>query len=95
MRHGLQSRGRFTLFWVTVADEPGQLAEVLDSVGSLGGNVLSVDHHRDGTDRDFGTVKIHITVETRSREHIAEILEGLSGYVVSETQPGRGSVSPS
>ncbi len=95
VRHGLQSRGRFASFWVSVPDEPSQLAKVLESVGSLGGNVLSVDHHREGTDRDFGTVKIHITVETRSTEHIKEILQGLSDYVVSETQPGRANVSPS
>lgn len=93
VRHGLQSRGRFASFWATVPDEPGQLAEVLTTVGSLGGNVLSVDHHREGTDREFGTVKIHITVETRSHDHIAQILDGLEGYKVSGTQDGRGNGS--
>jgi threonine dehydratase len=83
VRHGLQSRGRFASFWVTVPDEPGQLAQVLTTVGALGGSVLSVDHHREGMDRAFGTVKIHITIETRSQEHIEEIVNALSSYEVS------------
>ncbi len=93
VRHGLESRGRFASFWVTVPDEPGQLAQVLTTVGSLGGNVLSVDHHREGAARAFGTVKIHITIETRSKDHITSILDGLSGYEISGTQDGRGNGS--
>ena len=93
VRHGLQERGRYSSFWVTVPDEPGRLAEVLTRVGVLGGNVLSVDHHRIGSDRDFGTVKIHVTLETRSHQHIKEIVAGLGDYEVSGTQDGRGSGS--
>lgn len=93
VRHGLQGRGRFASFWVTVPDEPGQLAEILARVGSLGGNVLSVDHHREGTNRAFGTVKIHITVETRSHDHITIILDRLKDYGVSGTQDGLGNGS--
>ncbi len=88
VRHGLQARGRFASFWVTVPDEPGSLAEVLTRVGALGGNVLAVDHQREGSDRDFGTVKIHITLETRSHQHIEEIVTGLADYKVSGTQNG-------
>jgi threonine dehydratase len=93
VRHGLQSRGRFASFWVTVPDEPGQLAQILTTVGVLGGSVLGVDHHREGTDRAFGTVKIHITIETRSQDHIDTILQGLSAYEASGTQDGLGSGS--
>jgi threonine dehydratase len=93
VRHGLESRGRFASLWVTVPDEPGHLAQVLATVGSLGGNVLSVDHHREGTTRAFGTVKIHIAIETRSHDHITAILDGLSGYELSDTQDGRGNGS--
>ncbi len=93
VRHGLQTRGRFASFWVTVPDEPGRLGEVLLRVGALGGNVLSVNHQRDGTNREFGTVKIHITLETRSHGHISVILDGLKDYEVSSTQDGRGNGS--
>jgi threonine dehydratase len=93
VRHGLESRGRFASFWVTVPDEPGHLAQVLTTVGSLGGNVLSVDHHREGNARAFGTVKIHIAIETRSKDHITAILDGLSDYELSGTHEGRGNGS--
>lgn len=91
VRHGLESRGRFSSFWVTVPDEPGHLARVLTTVGDLGGNVLSVDHQREGTKRAFGTVKIRIAIETRSQVHIASILEALDPYEISGTHDGIGN----
>jgi threonine dehydratase len=93
VRHGLESRGRFASFWVTVPDEPGHLAQVLTTMGELGGNVLSVDHHREGTNRAFGTVMIRIAIETRSQAHIVSILEALSAYKILGTQEGIGSGS--
>jgi threonine dehydratase len=93
VRHGLESSGRFASFWVTVPDEPGHLAQVLTTVGSLGGNVLTVNHHREGAKGAFGTVKIHISIETRSQSHIATILDGLGAYEISRTQDGFGSGS--
>ena len=62
--------------------EPGHLAQVLAQVGSLGGNVLSVEHHREGTGQQFGTVRIQLAIETRSQAHIDEILEALDGYQI-------------
>ncbi len=82
IRHGLEARGRFASFSVTVPDEPGRLAEVLNRVGALGGNVLSVEHHREGTGLEFGTVKITLSIETKSRQHFDEILGALEGYVI-------------
>ena len=93
VRHGLESRGRFASLTVVVPDEPGHLAAVLTRIGARGGNVLSVEHHREGRGLEFGTVEIHVSLETRGVEHINEILEALEGYEVSGTQPGRGSGS--
>lgn len=93
VRHGLQARGRYASFRVTVPDEPGRLAAVLAQVGTLGGNVLSVNHHREGADLEFGTVDIHITLQTRSQDHVEAILDSLSNYEVSNNQDGLGSGS--
>lgn len=82
VRHGLEARGRFASFSVVVPDEPGHLAEVLNLVGSKGGNVLSVEHHREGTGLEFGTVKITLSIETRSQSHFDEILAGLETYTI-------------
>lgn len=83
VRHGLEARGRFAAFSVVVPDEPGHLAQVLAQVGTHGGNVLNVEHHREGTGQEFGTVRIQLAIETRSQAHIEEILEALDGYQIS------------
>jgi len=83
VRHGLEARGRFAAFSVVVPDEPGHLAQVLAQVGTRGGNVLNVEHHREGTGQEFGTVRIQLAIETRSQAHIEEILEALDGYQIS------------
>ncbi len=82
VRHGLEERGRFASFSVVIPDEPGQLAEVLNRVGNRGGNVLSVEHHREGTGLEFGTVKITLSIETRSHAHFDQILSALDGYAI-------------
>jgi threonine dehydratase len=84
IRHGLEARGRFASFSVVVPDEPGHLAQVLARVGSQGGNVLSVEHHREGTGQEFGTVRIQLAIETRSQAHIDSILQTLDGYQISQ-----------
>ncbi len=93
VRHGLEARGRFGSLAVTVPDEPGHLASVLTAVGSLGGNVLAVEHHREGSGVAFGKVEIHLSLETRSHDHLDEIVASLSDYSVVATQLGRVSGS--
>jgi threonine dehydratase len=82
VRHGLEERGRFASLSVVVPDEPGHLANVLARVGGLGGNVLTVEHHREGTRLEFGTVKIKLSIQTRSHAHFEQILASLGEYVV-------------
>ena len=93
VRHGLEARGRFASITVVVPDEPGHLAAVLTRIGDAGGNVLSVDHHREGRGLAFGTVEIRVTLETRGIEHMHLILDALGDYEVSDTHRGRGNGS--
>lgn len=88
LRHGLGAQGRFASLRVLVPDQPGHLATVATAIGERGGNVLSVEHHREETGQPFGKVEIHITMETRSRAHFDDIVAGLSDYDVSGTHPG-------
>jgi threonine dehydratase len=77
VRHGLETQGRFASFNVLVPDEPGQLASVLTTVGAMGANVLSADHHREGRGLAFGMVEIRLSVETKSDEHRQTLMEAL------------------
>ena len=69
VRHGLEASGRFARFTVDVPDQPGSLANVLDTISAQGGNVVQIDHHREGFGLQFGRVVIEISVETKDAEH--------------------------
>ncbi len=77
VRHGLEARGRFGSLRIAVPDEPGNLAAALSTIGRLRGNVLTIDHHREGTGRGPGWVEIAITLETRSADHLDQIVAAL------------------
>jgi threonine dehydratase len=77
VRAGLEERGRFMAFTVRVRDVPGQLARVLEVVGANGGNIVDVEHHREGSGLPYGQVEIHVAVATRSSDHQRQIVEAL------------------
>jgi threonine dehydratase len=91
IRHGLGTAGRFASLKVVLPDEPGHLAAVLTTIGDHRGNVLTVEHHREGAGLAFGTVEIQLSLETRGAEHIDEILSALGDYEISGSQPGFGN----
>jgi threonine dehydratase len=80
VRHGLEASGRFAKYRVLVPDQPGNLASVLQAVADNGGNVLQVEHHREGFGLPFGRVEIEISVETKDSDHAARIAEALQPY---------------
>ncbi len=80
VRHGLATRGRFAAMSVLVPDLPGNLAVLLTEIGRAGGNILSVEHHREEIGIPFGKVEIRLTMETRSAEHSNAIVTALSDY---------------
>jgi threonine dehydratase len=89
VRHGLEAVGRFAAYRVRVPDVPGQLARVLNTIAGHEGNVLSVEHHREGVGLPFGMVEVWISMETRGEENTAAILEALAPYeVVKSSNPG-------
>ena len=48
LRHGLTEAGRFLAIRLLIPDRPGELRNVLDRIAEGRGNVVSVDHHREG-----------------------------------------------
>jgi threonine dehydratase len=80
VRHGLEASGRFAEYTVLVPDQPGNLAAVLQTIAAEGGNVLLVEHHREGFGLPFGWVEIEISVETRDADHAARIEAALEPY---------------
>jgi threonine dehydratase len=81
VRHGLEVSGRFARYRVLVPDQPGNLASVLQTIADEGGNVLQVEHHREGFGVPFGNVEIEISVETKNADHMARISNVLEPHL--------------
>ncbi|MCH6168089.1 threonine ammonia-lyase [Pseudonocardia alaniniphila] len=79
IQHGMASAARYLSLRVRVGDRPGALAELLAHVGSLGANVLDVEHSRISGTLPLGEVEVALALETRGPDHCAELVEALRG----------------
>jgi threonine dehydratase len=84
MRHGLALGGRYLIVRTLIDDRPGALVELLQLVAAERGNVLSVEHHREGTDVHVAQTGVELTVITRNEEHCTRLCRALEsrGYVL-------------
>jgi threonine dehydratase len=76
--------GRRTRLFVRILDRPGALAALLEAVARAGGNLLAVDHLRDGVELDIQETGVELTVETTGAAHAAALVSELAdaGYRV-------------
>jgi len=75
---GLVRDVRIVRLRLMIGDAPGQLARVTTVIGKLGGNIVEVQHQR-----LFGSVaakstELDVTVETRDRDHVRELVSALA-----------------
>ena len=86
----LEREDRIVSFRLAIPDRPGVLGVIATRLGTLGVNILEVDHRRLFLDVPAKGAKLDITVETRDRAHAEEIMRALAadGYapVRIETQ---------
>jgi threonine dehydratase len=84
MRHGLTSAGRYLVVRSRVQDRPGELIKLLKLVAQERGNVVSVEHHREGMDVPVYESEIELTLAMRDEHHCSVLLETLRslGYKV-------------
>jgi threonine dehydratase len=89
IQHGMAAASRYLSLRVRVGDRPGALAQLLVLIGSLGANVMDVAHSRI-TEGPLGEVEVAVAVETRGREHCAEIVAALreAGHAVLDVSGG-------
>jgi threonine dehydratase len=74
---GLVRDGRIVRLRLMIGDAPGQLGRVAGVIGKSGGNIVEVQHQR-----LFGGVvakaaELDVTVETRDRGHVSELVAAL------------------
>jgi threonine dehydratase len=70
----LERDERMVSFRLTIPDRPGVLGHIATRLGELGANILEVDHHRLFLDVPAKGARLDVTVETRDRAHVQEIL---------------------
>jgi threonine dehydratase len=89
LRHGLTQAGRFLAIRLLIPDRPGELRNVLDLVARERGNVVSVDHHREGRTTSALQTEIELVISTRDESHCQELLASIRkpGYAVERLGP--------
>jgi threonine dehydratase len=89
VRLGLTRSGRFLAVRMLIPDRPGELRNVLDLVAQERGNLVSVDHHREGTTRTALQTEVELVVSTRDDAHCDGIFGRLrgAGYAVERLGP--------
>jgi threonine dehydratase len=84
MRHGLTVAGRYLVVRTQLADRPGELIKLLSLVAEERGNVIAVEHHREGMDVPVTETEVELTLVTRDEEHCLQLLAAMAdrGYTV-------------
>jgi threonine dehydratase len=84
MRHGLTVAGRYLVVRTQLADRPGELIKLLSLVAEERGNLISVEHHREGMDIPVSQTEVELTLITRDEEHCLRLLGAMQerGYTL-------------
>ena len=84
MRRGLTLGGRYLVIRTRIPDRPGELVKLLSLIAEARGNVVSVEHHREGMDVPVAETEVELTLITRDQEHCTLLLEQMRswGYAV-------------
>ena len=84
MRHGLTLAGRYLVVRTRLVDRPGELIKLLSLVAREHGNVISVEHHREGMDVPVTESEVELTLSMRDNDHCKTLLRAMreAGYAV-------------
>ncbi len=74
---GLVRDGRIVRLRLMIGDLPGQLARVAGLIGKAGGNIVEVQHQRLFGGVVAKSAELDVTVETRGRDHVRELVTAL------------------
>jgi len=80
MRHGLTVAGRYLVVRTQLADRPGELIKLLSLVAEERGNVIAVEHHREGMDVPVTETEVELTLVTRDEDHCRQILAAMDEH---------------
>ncbi len=82
IERGLVADGRLGRFVAVISDRPGGLADLATQIASTGASIKQVVHDRAFASSDVSAVNVLCTVETRNREHLADLRAQLKSHGV-------------
>jgi len=82
IERGLVADGRLGRFVAVISDRPGGLADLATQIAATGASVKQVVHDRAFASSDVSAVNVLCTVETRNREHLADLRAQLKSHGV-------------
>ncbi len=96
---GLSRDGRLVKLRIEISDEPGVLADVAQTIGETGGNIVEVLHHRLFQDVPVKNADLDVIIETRNASHVDEILArfsdmGLRTRLLGSLTESKGRIEP-
>jgi threonine dehydratase len=80
VRHGLTRAGRYLVLRTRVPDRPGGLVKLLELVAAERGNIVEVNHRREGFGLDVAETGVELTIITRNDEHCRALVAALEGH---------------
>ena len=88
VRHGLTRAGRYLVLRTRLPDRPGELLKLIELVAAERGNIIAIDHRREGVGLDVVETGVALTLQTRDEEHCRELVAALEarGYPVEVEQ---------
>ena len=86
----LERENQIVSFRLTIPDRPGVLGAIATRIGTLGANILEVDHRRLFLDVPAKGAKLDVTIETRDAAHAEEIMAAFAadGYLPVRIEAG-------
>ena len=87
LRHGMTVEGRYLAMRTRLVDRPGELIRVCQLVAAERGNIVQIEHRREGVHLEVGDVGLDLTVVMRNEEHCLRLIATLG----AEWLPGRAA----
>lgn len=78
IERGMIRTGRLTRLIVEMRDPPSALAELTGCLAELNANIEKISHQRAFTNLPVQTVEVELVVQTRSHDHVREVMDALA-----------------
>jgi threonine dehydratase len=80
LRHAMTIEGRYLAMRTRLVDRPGELIRVCELVARERGNIVQIEHRREGVHLEVGDVGLDLTVLMRNEEHCRRLIGSLEEH---------------